>query len=79
MLSLEYLDYPFGNNGILFKNIRDQARQQRMACLGFGAAVSAVTMIPLVNFIVMPAAVAGATSLYVNTLSNAGASSIAKK
>ncbi|MFK7794580.1 MAG: sulfate transporter CysZ [Gammaproteobacteria bacterium] len=69
MLSLEYLDYPLGNHGILFKQTRNLAKQQRTRCLSFGALVSAFTMIPILNFIVMPVAVAGATALYVDSMS----------
>jgi CysZ protein len=68
MLSLEYLDYPLGNHGILFKQTRVLAKQQRTCCLSFGALVSAFTMIPIINFIVMPVAVAGATVLYVDSI-----------
>ncbi len=70
MLSLEYLDYPLGNHGVLFKQTRGLAKQQRARCLSFGALVSAFTMIPVLNFIVMPVAVAGATDLYVNSMSH---------
>ena len=70
MLSLEYLDYPLSNHGVLFENTRRRVRKRRITCLGFGAAVSATTMIPFINFIAMPAAVAGATALYVEQLSD---------
>ncbi|MDW3096410.1 MAG: sulfate transporter CysZ [Gammaproteobacteria bacterium] len=68
MLSLEYLDYPLGNHGIFFKQTRVLAKQQRARCLSFGALVSVFTMIPVLNFIVMPVAVAGATALYVDSI-----------
>ena len=68
MLSLEYLDYPLGNHGILFKQTRSLAKQQRIRCLSFGALVSVFTMIPVLNFIVMPVAVAGATAFYVDSM-----------
>ena len=70
MLSLEYLDYPLGNHGVLFKQTRGLAKQQRTRCLSFGALVSAFTMIPILNFIVMPVAVAGATAFYVKSMSH---------
>lgn len=70
MLSLEYLDYPLGNHGVLFKQTRRLAKQQRTRCLSFGALVSAFTMIPVLNFIIMPVAVAGATALYVDSISH---------
>ena len=69
MLSLEYLDYPFGNHGILFKETRKMARQRRTRCLSYGAVVSGFTLVPFVNFIAMPAAVAGATAFYIDTFS----------
>lgn len=65
MLTLEYHDYPMGNHHIAFPEQRDTLKQQRNLTLGFGLAVLGITMIPLVNFVVIPAAVAGATALYI--------------
>jgi CysZ protein len=65
MLSLEYFDYPAGNHRLSFERQRDILRQRRMLGLGFGGGVLLLTMIPLVNFIAMPAAVAAATALWV--------------
>jgi CysZ protein len=42
--------------------------QKRFLNLGFGSAVSVATMTPFLNFLVMPAAVAGATALWVDQL-----------
>lgn len=70
ILSLEYLDYPLGNHNITFKSTRMLVRQQRLTCLSFGAMVTGFTMLPVVNFIAMPAAVAGATVLYVESLAD---------
>jgi CysZ protein len=36
--------------------------------IGFGLATLAATMIPFINFLVIPAAVAGATALYLEQL-----------
>lgn len=66
MLALEYLDYPMANHGLGFTDVRQQARENRLTTLGFGAAVMFVTLIPGLNLFVMPIAVAGATSLWVN-------------
>ncbi len=63
MLGLEYLDYPLGNHSLTFPQQRIVAAQNRWAVLGFGSAVFLLTLIPVVNFTVMPAAVAGATRL----------------
>jgi len=68
MLALEYADYPMGNHGIRFKDQRTRMRRRKLLGLGFGGATLLGTMIPLVNFLVMPAAVAGATALWVDHL-----------
>ena len=68
MLSLEYLDYPMGNHGLLFSDQRPIINQRRFMSLGFGGAVNVAVMIPVANFIIMPAAVAGATALWVEQL-----------
>ena len=70
MLALEYLDYPMGNHGLLFPEQRRRARERRLLVLGFGAAISGLTMIPVINFLVMPLAVAGATALWVECFSS---------
>lgn len=69
MLALEYLDYPMGNHGILFEEQRRKLRQRPMLALGFGMTVVALTFIPILNFLAMPVAVAGATGLWARHLS----------
>ena len=61
MMSIEYADYPLGNQGLTFPDIRRKLREKTLLSLGFGAAVMLASMIPLLNFLIMPAAVAGAT------------------
>jgi CysZ protein len=65
MLTIQYADYPMGNHGLKFRQIRGALRRRRLLSLGFGAAAAVLTMIPVLNFIAMPAAVAGATLMYV--------------
>lgn len=67
MLCLEYLDYPCGNHSISFKETRVLASKQKIRSLSFGAVTTGFTSIPLINFIVMPVAVAGATAMYLDT------------
>lgn len=64
MSALEYLSYPMENHGIGFREARKQLRQHRLLSLGFGASVVLASVVPLVNFLVMPAAVAGATLMW---------------
>ncbi len=65
LLSLEYFDYPMGNHDIVFDEEKRQLRERRGIALGFGGGVMVLTSIPIVNFITMPVAVAGATLLWV--------------
>ena len=61
--SLEYMDYPLANHGMLFKDIRQHNRDHRMRSLGLGSVIFVLTSIPFVNFLAMPVAVAAATRL----------------
>jgi CysZ protein len=65
-MTLQYLDYPMDNHRISFTVMQQQLKQQRLTSLGFGITVVLFTMIPLINLFVMPAAVAGATLLWLN-------------
>ncbi|MGB5831278.1 MAG: sulfate transporter CysZ [Thiohalocapsa sp.] len=70
MLALQYSDFPMGNHGLKFRNMRATLRRRRFLSIGFGATAAGLTMIPVVNFVVMPAAVAGATAMWVRELSS---------
>jgi len=68
MLAVQYSDFPMGNHGLKFRDMRRSLRRRRFLAIGFGAAAAGLTMIPVLNFIVMPAAVAGATVMWVKEL-----------
>lgn len=63
-LALEYTDYPMANNGLSFPQQHERLKGIRLIALGFGAGVTVLMMIPVLNFLAMPAAVAGATALW---------------
>jgi CysZ protein len=65
LLSLEYFDYPMGNHDLVFAEQKKRLRERRGIALGFGGAVMIMTSIPVINFVAMPVAVAGATLLWV--------------
>ncbi|MFT5395926.1 MAG: CysZ protein [Gammaproteobacteria bacterium] len=67
MLTIEYGDYPMGNHDIDFKQQREKLRLNRQLAFGFGSGVMLLTMIPVINFLAMPVAVAGATRLFIET------------
>ena len=74
LLSLEYFDYPMGNHDISFANQKKRLSERRGLALGFGGSVMILTTIPLINFVVMPLAVAGSTIIWVEQLATNNAS-----
>jgi CysZ protein len=68
MLALEYIAYPMENNNIYFSRARARLKGSRAITFGFGLAVMFATLIPVVNFAVMPSAIAGATVMWVERL-----------
>ncbi|PQQ33324.1 sulfate transporter CysZ [Photorhabdus luminescens] len=66
MLSIQYCDYPFDNHKVSFPTMRSALRQNKIINLQFGATVSILTMIPIVNLVIMPIAVCAATAMWVD-------------
>ncbi|MDC3332654.1 sulfate transporter CysZ [bacterium] len=69
MLSLNYCDFPMDNHKHSLSDVKKAIAKRRMTSMGFGSAAMLGTMIPIVNFIIMPAAVCGATIYWVEELS----------
>jgi CysZ protein len=67
-MSLEYGDFPMGNHSLKFPDQLGRMRQIRFTALGFGSMLTLLMMVPVLNFVAMPAAVAGATALWVGEL-----------
>lgn len=63
-MTITYVDYPADNNRIALREMLAELRKIHWVSWGFGSAVLLLTMIPVVNFFVIPAAVAGATKLW---------------
>jgi CysZ protein len=76
MLGLGYLDYPMANHGILFAEQRARLKGRGRMVLGFGLLLTAASLVPVLNFFVMPAGVAGATALWAERLRPAAAARI---
>lgn len=64
MLVHQYMDFPMANNGLIFKQQRPVLKAKRSMIIGFGLAVMAMTLIPILNFFAMPVAVCGATYMW---------------
>ncbi len=68
MMSLQFVDYPMDNHRLAFRDVRDACAARRLSTIGFGGTVAFFTGIPLINLIVIPAAVIGATLLWCEEL-----------
>jgi len=70
MMAVQYTDFGADNNNVSFKELRQRLSEERMTSLSFGIIVYLMIAIPLLNLVVMPAAVAGGTVFWVERLSD---------
>lgn len=68
MMAIQYCDYPCDNHKISFADMKRILLANRSQSFSFGITVSVFSLIPIVNFLVMPVAVCGATALWVDRL-----------
>jgi CysZ protein len=73
LLALEFADNPFGNWGWDLPQQRELLRAHRAGFLGFGLTVLGLSLVPIVNFALIPAAVAGMTAYCVRLRDAEGA------
>lgn len=65
MMSIQYCDYPMDNNRVSFAQMKQLLKSERLTAVGFGGLIQVGMMIPLLNLVLMPAAVVGATLYWV--------------
>jgi CysZ protein len=65
MMAIQYIDYPADNHKLGWNEMLAWLRQKRWQSMSFGGIVYLVLLIPVVNILMMPAAVAGATLFWV--------------
>jgi len=65
MMAVQYIDYPADNHKLGWDEMLAWLRAKRWQSLGFGAATYAALLVPGLNILLMPAAVAGATVFWV--------------
>lgn len=70
MMAIQYCDYPYDNHKVDFTKMRIHLGQHKGKALSFGVMVNIFSLIPIVNFIVMPVAICGATAMWVAELRN---------
>ena len=61
MMSVQYCDYAADNRGVSFKQMMSALKANNPSCWFFGATINVMMLIPLLNLLIMPAAVVGAT------------------
>ncbi|WP_375737426.1 sulfate transporter CysZ [Pseudomonas boanensis] len=65
MMAVQYIDYPADNHKLGWNEMLAWLREKRWQSLGFGGATYAALLVPGLNILMMPAAVAGATLFWV--------------
>ncbi len=65
VMAFEFTGYPLDRRGYTFAQKRGYLRENFWVCFGFGLGVAATLPIPLLNFTLLPMAVAGGTLLAV--------------
>jgi CysZ protein len=68
MMSIQFVDYPMDNHQLSFSDVKEAVRRRRLSSMGFGGLVALCASIPVINFVVVPAAVVGATLLWCEEL-----------
>lgn len=66
MMAIQYKDYPFDNHKVPFATMKQILKQNQGISYSFGLTVAVFSMIPIVNLVVMPVAICGATALWVD-------------
>jgi CysZ protein len=65
MMAIQYIDYPADNHKMSWQDMLAWLRAKRWQSMSFGGIVYLALLIPVVNLLMMPAAVAGATLFWV--------------
>ncbi len=65
MMAIQYCDYPFDNHKISFGIMKNALGERRSQSLTFGALITLCTALPIVNLVIIPVAVCGATVMWV--------------
>ena len=65
MMAIQYIDYPADNHKLGWNEMLAWLREKRWQSMSFGGIVYLMLLIPVVNILMMPAAVAGATLFWV--------------
>jgi CysZ protein len=70
-MAVQYVDFPADNHQLDFSELRSRLKQQPLTSYAFGGIVLVGCMIPLINIVISPIAVAGATIFWVREMRSA--------
>ncbi|MFJ4141272.1 sulfate transporter CysZ [Pseudomonas sp. NPDC089734] len=65
MMAIQYIDYPADNHKMSWQDMIAWLKSKRWQSLSFGGIVYLALLVPMLNILMMPAAVAGATLFWV--------------
>ena len=68
MMAVQFVDFPADNRGVAFPLMRRSLARRRILASSFGGLVFLATLVPILNLVAMPAAVAGGTALWIREL-----------
>jgi len=66
MMAVQYKDYAFDNHKVNFDDMKIALKQHKGLSYSFGITTAVFSMIPVINLLVMPVAICGATALWVD-------------
>ena len=69
-MAIQYIDYPMDNHQLSFNRLKSDVSERRLTSLGFGSIIMFASSIPVLNFFIMPIAIAGATIFWVEGQKN---------
>lgn len=70
MMAVQYKDYPFDNHKVPFPVMKQALKEHQGLSYSFGITVAVFAMIPIINLVIMPVAICGATALWVDHYRN---------
>lgn len=66
MMAVQYKDYPFDNHKINFEEMKVALKERKGLSYSFGITTAIFSMLPIINLVIMPVAICGATALWVD-------------
>ncbi len=66
MMAVQYKDYAFDNHKVNFSEMKSVLKTKKGLSYSFGITAALFSMIPIINLVIMPVAICGATAIWVD-------------